>query len=679
MQSLFPHAKLDWSIDKLEEQVHADPADPELRLQLARALVTRGIYHDGGEKECSRALATARKLLGEDTANAEAMALCGLALVGMQRIEAAKKYLDQAYEAEPGHPVVRLAMGLHELKHGDAAQAVHHLEASCRRAPEAWEPNLALGRALLTLSRRPGAPPRLLERAQFHLVRALRADPPHDQVPALQKDLGLSCMLSGRHREAERFFVRLREHPEYAPVARFHLGQVAYSLGKYHNAIQHYRQFLHERPDDAAVLARMAMAWFQLGELRKAREACHKALAADPGSVPARHALGCTQLEEGDPNEAMRTFRELLKEHPEHTPTYVELVRARRMGGDEGWLKNALEQEVNTFDRLPPGRSSRGRAGGEIDPRTLTRERIGIVLEELRSVGPGGASTALRAIHLTQDEALRFQLWEAACGMATGAVADATAGRLRMPGRFFGPELGGEALAAAGGLPDPVLTGGLRLEEADLKKAAVDRWPAAHDVQAHRKNLEAERQKARAYQALLLLSVASRRSPAGRSLLQQWAAASDPELAAAAWAGLALYGDPQGAQELRTLAQARGAGQIVDRLLARVSPPEIKQRPHRVADTEHTSCTTCGRGTEEVTYMMAGGSAVICDTCVHEVSRNRRTLLAPDDATCSLCRATPFEVNAVYRLQGTDICSNCLQLALGMLEREDVDRFLATW
>jgi hypothetical protein len=54
-------------------------------------------------------------------------------------------------------------------------------------------------------------------------------------------------------------------------------------------------------------------------------------------------------------------------------------------------------------------------------------------------------------------------------------------------------------------------------------------------------------------------------------------------------------------------------------------------------------------------------------------------MAAPDDATCKLCGRSPFEVSGLFRLGHVDICSNCLQFSLGMLEREEVDRFLTTW
>jgi len=212
-----------------------------------------------------------------------------------------------------------------------------------------------------------------------------------------------------------------------------------------------------------------------------------------------------------------------------------------------------------------------------------------------------------------------------------------------------------------------------------LKRAAVDRHPQAENVSSHRRNVERERANARAYQALLLLGIGVRRSPAGKALLRQWADAADPELATAAWAALAMYGEPEATRRLSERAMQRGSGRAVELLLSRVMPPSGRSQPRRVEDGEKTQCSTCGRESHEVTHMMAGAGAVVCDRCVLKVRQNRSSMMAPDDSHCRLCSRSHFEVSGLYRCNNVDICSSCMKLSLGLLEREEVDRFLAAW
>ena len=668
--AVFPHAKLDWTISKLEEKVQAEPDDLDARLELSRCILSRGWFHGGGEADCNEALGLARRVLQDDPTAVTALVVAGSALVGMERPDAAEKYLTQAFAAEENRADLRMAIGELESLRNNLGQAVRNFETACRMASDSWETHLLLGRALLALTiSNPQA--RLLERASYHFVRAMRLDPSPDQHPQILRDMGICCMRTGRTKEAQRFFIRLRENPDHAAEAKFHLGVVAYETGKYNNAIQHFRQYLRECPDDTNVLARMALAWFQMGEFSRAREACNKALLIDPEHLQARYALGCTLLEEGDPMEATKVFRETLADHPEHMPTYIEMVRTRRHTQDPSWLVKALESEVGTFDRLPPG--------GQIDARAVTRERIGTVLDEIRDVGPSMLPNVLASIDRTQDEGLRFQLWESACTMVLGAVADAASSRLREPSKHYGPGLGLEALSAAAVLPEPVLTSGLKLEESDIKKAAVDRHKVADDVSVHRENITTERRRARAYQALLLLAIGVRRSTAGKGVLVRWADQADQDLATAAWAGLAMYGEPVATAKLATHAANQGASAPMDRMLRYVVPPTTNAKPRIVAKDDTVRCSTCGRTASEVSYLMTGSHAVVCDRCVIKIGQHRHSLEAPEHAACMLCSRTAFEARAVYSYNGVETCSECLDLSLGQLEREEVDRFLAAW
>ncbi|MCP4807245.1 MAG: tetratricopeptide repeat protein [Proteobacteria bacterium] len=669
---MFPHKKLDWHTGRLEGQIRQTPDDPEIRHELARCYLSSGLYHGGGEALCNKALGQARKVLNDDPSHVGALVTAGTALVGMGRPDAGRKFLDEAIRLDAERADLHLALGALHRSEGDRHLALRHLESACRLSPDSWEAHLYLGRVLGERARELPEAGRLVERAQFHLVQALKLGPSQDLSAPLLRDLGLSCLQTGRFREAEKFFLRLREHDRFRHVARYHLGMVAYHLGKYNNAIQHFRQYLSDRPDDPRVHARMGMAYLQLSEHKRAREACNQALMLDPGSRLARYALGCSLLEEGNPAEALRVFKEALQENPDHMEAYLELTRTRRLSGDVPWLGQALAAEVRHYDRLPPGTSPG-------TPRHVTRHRVGVLLDQLRAVGPATTTHILDALPLVQDEGLRFQLWEAACSLSSSAIADDVAVALKQPDETFGIGLARNAVATAGGIPEPVLTRGLGVKEEDLKRAAVERAGPAADVGRHRQNVESLRREARAYQALLLLAIASRRSRSGRRLLETWASTADPELAVAAQTGLAMYGDPKAIAELQARADLRRAGPRIRMLLAGVVPPRAAVPPRAVSDTEDAHCSSCGRTSRDAAHLMAGTDAVICDVCVLDTGRKRRQSLAPDEAVCAFCGKTHLECKGVYRKSGVDICSDCLELSLGLMEREDVDRFLATY
>ncbi len=668
---MFPHKKLDWLIDRLQQQVAEEGDNSELRHDLSRACLSKGLYHGGGESWMNQALTHARKALNQEPGHVPSMVSAGMALVGMGRPDGARKYFDEAQHTEPDRADLFLGLGALARSEGDRHGALQALEQACRLAPEDWETHLYLGQALAGRARQLGGSKRLHERAQYHLVQAMQHEPSPHVMPALLRHLGVGCLQSGRFREAEKLFLRLRENEEHAATARFHLGLVAYELGKYKNAIQYFRQYLQDRPDAPRVHAQMAMAHLQLGDHDRALECCERALLIDPMDLLARYTKGCALLEMDRPMDAVKVFKETLRDHPDHLSSYVELARIRRAARDLSWLVQALHTECRRFDSLPY-------QSGPRTPRTVTRERIAILLEELRAVGPSSIPALLQGMSLVQDEGVRFQVWEAACSQAASSVADDVATQLRSPGSKYHPELGRQAVATAHAIPEPILTRGLGVEEEDLKKAAVDRYGPASNVEEHRSRVEQERNRARAFQSLVLLAIGVRRSRAGQRLLNRWATTADPELAVAAQTGLAMYGDPKAVAKLVTRADQRGASARVRALLRLVIPRQNTVAPRPTATDEAVHCSICGRTADEASHLMAGSDAIVCDHCVAKVSRNRRELLAADDASCSFCSRTHLESRGVWAIGVVHICSNCLERSLGLMEREEVDRFLNT-
>ena len=69
--AVFPHAKLDWTISKLEEKTQAQPEDLDARLELSRCKLSRGWMHGGGEADCNEALALARRDAASDAATVD--------------------------------------------------------------------------------------------------------------------------------------------------------------------------------------------------------------------------------------------------------------------------------------------------------------------------------------------------------------------------------------------------------------------------------------------------------------------------------------------------------------------------------------------------------------------------------------------------------------------------------
>lgn len=678
---MFPHDKLDWTLSRLEQRLEEAPDDTLARVEYATGCLSRAMFHGGGEVWFNRALTQARRVLQHDPSSVGALLVAGASLVGLGRIDPATRYLDEALKLAPDRADVHLALGELHRQADNHHAAIRELEVACRQAPDEWEPNYLLGRLLAERADTPGASRRLLERAQFHIVRALQLGPSTALKPPLLHHLGVLCLRTGRYHDAHKLFTRLQEHDRYADEARWHLGLVAYHLGRYKNAVLHLRRYLERHQADPKVHARIGMSYLHLGEVVKAREACNRALAIEPTDLQARWTLGCALLEEGHTSDAVRAFKEILGDAPDHLPAFRELVRIRSEAHDTGWLRSALRAEVGSYDQLPPQATREhpsGRGQVRIDPRSATRSRIGVLLEALAEQRDDTAPTVLESMDLTTAEALRLQLWEAALAQIASRRAREAVGWLEKPGEHYGARTGREVLLLGDFLPEKLLVKGLQVEEDDLKRAAVDRHGPASDVAAHRANIDRERQQARAWQALLLLAIASHRTRSGRNLLVRWASDADPELADAARAALATLGDEDALHSLRERARQRGAERLVDRVVEAAHPRDQRTTARPVSDDESLVCATCGRRAPEAEHLMVGGDTAICNRCLTDIARNRRELRTDDPAqACALTGRTTLESRALYVYRGVAVSAEVVDESLGLVEREEVDRYLA--
>lgn len=669
---MFPHDKLDWHMSRLDKRLADNPDDAGTRLDYAWACLSKAWWHQGGEVWFNNALTQARRILQHDPGNTGALVTAGASLVGLGRFDPGARYLDEALRLSAERADVHLALAEMHRQQRDLHQAVREAEIACRLAPQSWEAHHLLAMVLWDRFTELGGRGRLAERSQFHTVRALQLDASGPLVGPMRYHLAIACMHTGRFTDAHKLFSKLLEDERYRDRAEYYLGLVSYQMGKHKNAVMHLRRHLNKVPDNPRVLSRLGLCYLQLGEMAKARETCNRALAIDPTDINARWTLGCALVEEGNEEEAVRTFKSILSDKPDHAPAFDELVRIRSAHRDLNWLQQALQTEVGRFERLPD-------PAGATDPRDATRARVGSVLRALGSLDGNTLPAIVGAMAATSDEGLKFQLWEAACDHVAATKARSAAQALQSPGEYYSAEMGREVLALHDRLPEQLLTRGLALEDDDLRRAAVDRHGPSSDVTRHRKKVDDERRQARAWQAMLLLSIGSRKNRASKSLLRRWANEADDDLADAARAALAMLGDEEATTLLTRRARARGAKGLMDAFQTHVDPPRKRFHPHPAETDSDAVCATCGRRAIETGHLLLGANAAICDACTTELARDRRHLMTEDpEVRCGLCDKNNLEAKHVFVYRAIPVCDECLALSLGLAEREEVDSWLAS-
>ena len=133
----------------------------------------------------------------------------------------------------------------------------------------------------------------------------------------------------------------------------YYLGLVAYELGKFNNAVQHFRTYLTHHPDHVDIIAKKSEAWFHLGEFEKAKRAAQDCLKLEPYHLDARLVLGRSLVQLGDVQDAVRIFGETIAERPDHIESFQEVVYLRLEAGDIKWIERALFNEVESYSSLP--------------------------------------------------------------------------------------------------------------------------------------------------------------------------------------------------------------------------------------------------------------------------------------------------------------------------------------
>ncbi len=636
-------------------------------VQLMKLHLSKAMFHDGNEDDCAQVLRHGRRLLQEDPQHEDTLAMMALSLVYLGRQEDAWKYLSRIKPQDDSSVMTHLALGVYYKAQHQIANTIAHWNQALGQAPKVWELHRLLGKAYLLQyhddALEEAHQQRLGQRSLYHLIQALQSRSELELDSHFLKELGYACLINGRNAEAERYFNRLRQTLVNTEESSYYLGLVAFELGKYNNAVQHFRNFLSSNPDHIDIIAKMATAWFNLGEYERAKNVASQCLVYEPQHLDARLILGRSLLHLGNTKEATRTFQETLNYRWDHLETFQELVFLRLHEGDIQWLQGMLSKEVEYYASIP--------SNADVEVAKVIRQRIGVVLSALMEVGYDMIPTVLDAIHCSQDEQLRFALWEVAVYMVQYAQAEGTALALQQAGTTFSLELGAAALGASDLLSEDILMQGLHITEEDIRNAALANNEPAYDVEGHRRNEDKERQQSRAHQALVLLAIAKKKSDRTHVLLREWAETPDNDMSIAAKIGLTLHGDMSAFDDLQRLTQTTNRKRLLHTLRNGMTRPEYRENADFLY-SETEPCQICSVSGKEPNHFIRTESGAICDACI---ANSVEAPMAKNDAICVFCNRNFFLSHRIMHHHGHDICSTCQNQSQQRVEKNAIEQF----
>ena len=77
--------------------------------------------------------------------------------------------------------------------------------------------------------------------------------------------------------------------------------------------------------------------------------------------------------------------------------------------------------------------------------------------------------------------------------------------------------------------------------------------------------------------------------------------------------------------------------------------------------------------------MIVSAGVAICDRCMTSIARERRKLQTEDPKVyCALSGVNCLQSRGIYVYNNLAVSAECVDQSLGLLEREEVDRYLAT-
>jgi len=236
-------------------------------------------------------------------------------------------------------------------------------------------------------------------------VRELRETGKYDEAIAaarradLAPELGELLRLTGQTTEAQRVLTAARMRPRAdSLLVILQLGLLREELGASSEAFRDYDRLIAAYNTigarlTSAELAAVGTAVERLSatDSRLARDALRaydEAIAADPGNVDARLAVGSLFLSRYNGSEAQAAFEEILARDSLEPRALLGLARAARFSGTGG-VNALLERSLEINPRLTEARVFRAELLSEVDDYEGARREIARALE----VNPRSAAT----------------------------------------------------------------------------------------------------------------------------------------------------------------------------------------------------------------------------------------------------------------------------------------------
>lgn len=189
------------------------------------------------------------------------------------------------------------------------------------------------------------------EKALSFLVKAKQLAP---QDPEVLFEFGKVCLERNLLEDALPALSKAVELKQENDSYVYVLGSANVGKGRLPDALELFQRLLRKRPDDALLNYAVGAVYYLQNKYSEAEASLKKSLATQPKQIPAAYYLALTYDAIGDDERAIPIFRDLIKDNPEHVPSYVKLggilVRQHQYEEAERDLQRAVSLDPNSVE-----------------------------------------------------------------------------------------------------------------------------------------------------------------------------------------------------------------------------------------------------------------------------------------------------------------------------------------
>jgi len=369
----------------------------------ARKLLAQ-IYVD--KRQGRKALEVIEPVLSKESTDATLLALAGQAELGMGNFTAATERFQQAVQADKTDPESRIRLGLSRLAAGQEQQAIEELEAATR-IDERGKADFVLVLTLLNQQKYDQA-----------VVKAREIEKKYPKNPVTFNLLGMALDARGDAAGGRAAYEKALElDATYFPAVA-NLAKLDVAKKDLAGARKRFEGFVQKVPNSAHAMLALAGLEAQSGRFKESGEWLQKAVAATPRRIEPRlqligfhlqmgnakqalvaaqeaeqimpthpevlDLLGLSQLANGERNNALATYRKLVKITPKAPSAHYRLASTMAMLGDYKGAEAALSTALS----INPGYEKAVASLGKIQLRNERYDEALKVARQLQKQQP---------------------------------------------------------------------------------------------------------------------------------------------------------------------------------------------------------------------------------------------------------------------------------------------------